>query len=1269
MKKFLIGFLACIASGLLQLSAYAATTEPTYHAFKFDDNGTISRMSDNGKWAVAYAINASNTTYGINPRLINLSDYSDQVLTGKLDPAAVISASAFDVTDDGKIVVGEFNQKPGYWKTEDNTWVELPLLEGSSGGNAQAVTPDGKYAIGNFTYEEYPEEAFPYKETAALWDLTTNQIVTLEGLPLLDMANENKKQNRFVEISADGNYIVGCLSISYWPTEMYAGGKSFYVYNVKEKSYDFIGFTPNDKGPWTPKGEGMIVVQTASMNNNGNWITGTTDIYEDAADGEVGLDYTLPYTYNVLTKEFVLLNTHEDSGVIGSCMTAEGTLLAATPENNPYREWCIRSGKYWIPISQVLKQKYNFDFVPRTGIENTGTPVTVGNDNHTIAVIADPYSSYVLTLPEDINTVCDNINLLGNYSIFPLVGSSITKLQKLTVLFDRDIEVLGNRSAVEIRNAAGQKVYSSIAFRADDNGKSVSVTFRNGTLEADQEYTVYIPAGSICLKGDQKRKNEEIVLNYTGRAATPVTVLKAVPENNATIAKIDAGSNPIELYFDTNVALKQEVSAQLFRADEENPFCELKLSAINNKVYLFPINSQMLYKGAQYKVVVPAGIITDVTGNNGNEEIVLNYTGAYEREISSDDKVLFSDNFDNGLDNFLLFDGDQNTPSELMQSWGFADAVNYPWSIVRDDEYSSDMAAASHSMYNPLGKSNDWMVIPQTYIPDNLCVLKFQSQSYMKDAQDKLKVIVWASDNVYNVLSATITEKILKEGTVVYDKLQTPGENEDLMAGDWTDNTIDLRDFAGKNVYIAFLNENEAQSAIFLNNVEVLHNIPFLVTFDNEGSVTAKSEITINGRITSDSETEIYQTATLTLKDASDKIIDVIEEKNLNLKKGETYAFSFHRPLPLTMGKENAFSVNVKMNQTENTIKSTVKNLSFNPLKRVVLEEFTGMSCPNCPLGILAISKIKSIYGKQFLPIALHCYPGDPLGTGLEAYSEFLGFSAAPSAIIQRNGVISAPMVSVEQDYQFNGVNGDKLWLDHVQHEMSIPADAEISATCKVSDKQIEVPCSIRYAMDTQNLNVNIFMAFVEDDIIGFQQNNLSGLTDPDLGDFGTGGKYGKAMNYPFYHNHVARGWYGNTLAGTGGLLPTTVEAGKTYTATIKTALPENIKDINKTAIVIMLINANTGKVINAVQIPANGEISGIEDATADNGVRIESIHHQILVNSANEAHVDVFTTAGHLIGQANGQGILAIGANGYQGVAIVKVTTAQETIVKKVML
>ena len=52
----------------------------------------------------------------------------------------------------------------------------------------------------------------------------------------------------------------------------------------------------------------------------------------------------------------------------------------------------------------------------------------------------------------------------------------------------------------------------------------------------------------------------------------------------------------------------------------------------------------------------------------------------------------------------------------MAAGWEF-NADNTPWNFtLRSSTETEDYCAGSHSMYNPAGKSDDWMALPQQYI-------------------------------------------------------------------------------------------------------------------------------------------------------------------------------------------------------------------------------------------------------------------------------------------------------------------------------------------------------------------------------------------------------------------------------------------------------------------------------------------------------------------------------------------------------------------------
>lgn len=1250
--------------GLGNIGNVQAQDKPVFHQYSFDDQAILTNLSNNGQWAVAVGSNTENATLSTGAKLIEVSTDVITNLLDNYDETSVSSVNATDVTDDGKIVVGSFNEKPAYWSKQTGLWTELPINSNWTSGVVRSVTPDGRYGAG----VQYANDGFIAEP--ALWDLTTNSLVETPGLPTQDMAHENKNQNQFDAISADGRYILGCMSYSYWPTSLYLGGCFYYIYDTESSSYTPIGFNETTEGRWDALADGLFLINGATLSADGKWVTGRAYMVKEIEGSDFPDEYEIAYTYNVTTKAFSVYDEKESIDMVGMSIDCDGYVFGATPSSNPIREWSVRRGDYWYSITQILKQRYNYDFYENTGYDNTGTPICISDDGKKVAVSPDPYTSYILELPVTFAEACEGINLFGSYSVVPAAESTISRLRTIQLTFDRNVNVIGSETSVEIRNAAGLKEYSSVGFSAEN--KTVSIRFRNAPLSAGETYTLHIPANTIALASDASQTNNDIDINYNGREDKPVATTSIYPANGTSFAKIDYTTSPILLTFDTNILVQDTAKAYLYRNEETDPYCSLLLAYSGNQVAVYPATTQYLFNGSTYKVEIAEGSITDVAGNNGNETITINYAGTYEREISYDDKYLFKDDFDSGLNNFMVYDGDQLTPGSIPAEWGFLS--NYGWWVCADDDDRSNLAATSHSMYSPAGKSNDWLVIPQLYIPDEKCYLKFDSQSYLKAKTDRLKVYVWASENVYNTINEAITQQITEEGVLVYDEIQSPGENEEVLAGEWTTNVIYLDQFAGKNIYIAFVNDNENQSAVFIDNVEVQHNMSLLVAFSNETTVVNKESIYITGRITIDSETETYSSISLTLKDNSGNTIDNISETGLSLSNGDSYLFEFNQPLPLTVGKDNSFSIEALLNDEEYTLTSSVRNLAFQPTKRVVLEEYAGRQCGNCPLGILAIEYIEKQYGDLFIPISIHTYGDDPLGTGLSSYSSFVvGSSGAPSGVINRSGIVSYPAVSdANNDYHFTNTTvsaeTSKLWYDYVNDELSVPADADIDIAPVYNSETnaYTVPCTIRYALDAENLNISLFLVILEDYLSGYQFNYLASQTGAGLGEWGKGGKYGQSVVYDYQNMDVCRGYVGLTFNGTGGYLPQQMIAGEEYSATLTAPVPALVSDVKNCKIVVMMIDANTNKVINAAIARDN---TGVSNISADSKISISSDNKRIVVNSSENATVCVYGINGVLLGTNQGNGQIIIDTPNYTGVSIVKVITDKSSTVKKVLV
>jgi hypothetical protein len=643
----------------------------------------------------------------------------------------------------------------------------------------------------------------------------------------------------------------------------------------------------------------------------------------------------------------------------------------------------------------------------------------------------------------------------------------------------------------------------------------------------------------------------------------------------------------------------------------------------SNTISVYPQAMQNLYDGTSYKAVIPAGVVTDLSGSGANEELTLNYDGTYVRTVSDDDIYIFSDDCDN-YDGFMFYDGDQLTPGSTPSSWGFTASV--PWYIVREDSDSTDMALAAHSMFEKSGKADDWCVTPQLYIPDTQCYLTFDAQSYKKSKTDRLKVYAYVSDNVYSSLSTATVDAMRSDATLVFDEVLSPGATEESLADEWTNYVVNLSAFAEKNVYLAFVNDNEDQSAVFIDNVRVVHDMKFLTTFTNKSAVVNQNAATISGVITISSELANYSSVNLTLQDAAGNAVSTISDSDVSLKNGSTYYFTFPDQLPLTVGTENRFYMIINLGDDRSSVTSTIKDLTFEPTRRVLIEEYSGRTCSNCPLGFLAMENLEKLYPGQIVPVLLRTYSSDPLGNGLEDYTTFLGLDnlGAPSATINRT-TSCFPMVSVGTDYRFSGagvstdgVTETTCWLDAVVDIMQTPADADLtlSAEYDITTGKVTVPATVRFALNMANRNVNVLLVILEDQLTTAQENNLGTYDDPDLGEYGKNGSLSSRIIVVTLDD-VARNVFGTTYNGTGGLIPSAITANTEYNLTVAATMPATVQKAENTKVALVLIDADTDQVINTATAPITV---------------VESAINEIFTDTDADANVEYFNLMGQKV-------------------------------------
>ena len=203
-------------------------------------------------------------------------------------------------------------------------------------------------------------------------------------------------------------------------------------------------------------------------------------------------------------------------------------------------------------------------------------------------------------------------------------------------------------------------------------------------------------------------------------------------------------------------------------------------------------------------------------------------------------------------------------------------------------------------------------------------------------------------------------------------------------------------------------------------------------------------------------------------------------------------------------------------------------------LRKIVIEDFTGHRCKNCPNAAKEIKTLEGIYGEQIVGLAIHAGPGiftaptpdyppdyrTPEGN--QTYA-FFGIPGLPYGMVSR------------VDYTSTGsehLKSYSSWPTEVANIADSPAQFKIEQTTSYTDADSTVRV---------NITVTALAEMLEDLMISVILTE-SGIVSPQLMPDDT-------RNVDYVHNHVLRTMYTPAL---GELLkPSPIQEGDVMTKTI----------------------------------------------------------------------------------------------------------------------
>lgn len=238
-------------------------------------------------------------------------------------------------------------------------------------------------------------------------------------------------------------------------------------------------------------------------------------------------------------------------------------------------------------------------------------------------------------------------------------------------------------------------------------------------------------------------------------------------------------------------------------------------------------------------------------------------------------------------------------------------------------------------------------------------------------------------------------------------------------------------------------------------------------------------------------------------------------------------------------------------------------------LRKILVEDFTGHQCGNCPRAAEALKAIEELYPDQIIPLGIHVgFFAEPSSSGNytadyrcetgNELDQYYGNSIAglPNGLINRISFDSNPIVQYTD------------WSSKAAQLVSLPPDATIDLNPQYNaatrSLQVNADVDILTAL-SDSLHLAFYLS--EDSIVSPQKDYS--LTPSTI------------LNYT--HRHVLRG----SMNGTWGLplsAGTSFASGSTYASNATFTIPANWND-NNLHVVAILFRAVSKDVIQAEDV------------------------------------------------------------------------------------
>lgn len=300
--------------------------------------------------------------------------------------------------------------------------------------------------------------------------------------------------------------------------------------------------------------------------------------------------------------------------------------------------------------------------------------------------------------------------------------------------------------------------------------------------------------------------------------------------------------------------------------------------------------------------------------------------------------------------------------------------------------------------------------------------------------------------------------------------------------------------------------------------------------------------------------------------------------------------------LTKTNGETNTFA--------RNSATTSLRVLSFLPVKRPLVEEYTGLKCPYCPYGYVAMETLKDTYGDRFVGTAYH---SSSYETGCMVTVNNNDFPVYISGF---------PAGDIDRDPSVHAANLPSEYVKYLDKPTLADLTADIAWTDDTK-KEITIKTDIKFATSMEGANYRVAFCLVGDGLKNDawkQSNGIAGYSVSQLNQevfeseyWGLFSGKGSSVAGLTFNDVVC---YFKDIKGISGIIPATIADNTPYSHEYKIATADvrnnrGLDFINtgaKVYGVVMIIDKND-KIVNC-----NRSAEGLEWKNTDSGIDAASI-------------------------------------------------------------